>query len=187
MLLYSGGARRARGWALSPDDIVDVEADALALYRLKGFDPDEPPSMKELCWACIGSHPKRVRVVGESDITPVKGRWSMRVHRMVLPERAAWLIGHELGEWWYRTRGHAFSLAELEARCDAFGAALVAPRPAFARAIKRIGHRVHILARRFRTTQAVALLRIGEVAGRPVAYEGTRARVERGDAFVWPG
>lgn len=171
---------------LGQDDLDEVEDAALSLYRMKGFDPDEPPSMKELCRACIDSDPERVGVVGESDITPINGRWRMRVHRMILPERAAWLIGHELGEWWYRTRGHAFCHAELEARCDAFGAALVTPREAFARAVKRIGHRVHSLARRFRTTQAVALLRIGEVAGRPVVYEGTKQRVARGVPFVWP-
>lgn len=58
-MLFSGGARRTRGgWPLGPDDIAEIESDALELYRTRGFDPDAPPSMKELCRAAIGSDPE---------------------------------------------------------------------------------------------------------------------------------
>ena len=163
-----------------------IEGDALAIYGAAKADPDAPPAIASLCRALIGSAPQRVRMVGEADIVPFRGAWVLRVHRMILPARAAWLVGHELAEWWYHARRHTFSQVELEARCDALGAALVAPRPAFLRALKRVGHRVHVLAARFQTTQALALLRVGEVTGRPVFYDGRAARLARGQEFTWP-
>lgn len=105
---------------------------------------------------------------------------------MAQPARANFLIGHELAEWWYLTRGRRFeNLAHKEAACDALGARLACPQPAFARAVRTIGHRVHTLARCFIVPQGLALLRVGEVTGRPVAFVRSPPIV-RGEDFAWP-
>jgi hypothetical protein len=114
----------------------------------------------------------------EAETWPRGSRWQIRVHRSVSRQRARWLVGHELAEWWL---GDALfsSLVERERVCDAIGAALVAPAPEFARAIVALDHSVTALAQAFDVPVSLALLRIGEVTGRPVRLLGPRPR-ERG-------
>lgn len=125
------------------------------------------------------------RLVGkEGHYYVLSGRRQIVVHRFATPERQRWLAGHEIAHWWYEQRG--FIEESLELRCDVFGAILVAPTAAFRRAVREQGHRVHQLAREFATTQTVALLRLGEVVGRPVAYIRPRTALVRGDDYAWP-
>ncbi len=169
---------------LDQDAIADIEGDASAMLSQARLENDEAPSMDLLTLRLIGSKPKRMMMPREGDICPADGRWILRVHKLAPKPRARWLIGHELGEWWYRERVFA-SHAEREAWCDALGAALVAPRLAFRSAMGAIGHRVHVLAEAFHVPQSLALLRVGEVAGRPVALLRP-APIVRGAEFAWP-
>lgn len=110
--------------------------------------------------------------------------WRVVVRRGVLPARARWLVGHELAELHFARVGYVGS--DIEARCDALGAALALPRRALGSIMRQHAHRVHTIARLTRLTQSLVLLRIGEVSGRPVALLRAPAPTVRGAAFGWP-
>jgi len=163
----------------------ELEFEALALYAAAGADPSDPPGVDALCRRLLGSAPRREAMIGLADLTPLPTGYRLRVNRLAPPEQVAFLIGHELAEWWLDERGISpATLVEREALCDALGARLACPGPAFAHAIDVLGHRVADLARRFRVPRALALLRIGEVARRPVRLLGTPIRT-RGAPFDW--
>jgi hypothetical protein len=170
------------------ETLFEIEALALEMLSAHGFDPDSSPSMDLLCKRVTKSAPLYTRIVGRKGyITPFGEDWLLGVHKMLPPFVQRETIGHELGEYTVIKRGMVFeTLAEREAWCDAFGACLVAPRPAFRRATRRIGHRVHVLARSFQTSQATAALRIGEVTGRSVLCLAKTRPIARGEPFAWP-
>jgi hypothetical protein len=170
---------------IGEDALADAQADAAAFYAHIEADPYDPPSVATMSLRAMGTRPRTARLVGaEGRYYVLDGVQRIVVHAYATPERQRWLVGHELGHWWYERAGYTGE--DLEARCDVFGACLVAPGPAFRAAVKARGHKVHALAREFATTQAVALLRLGEVTGRPVAYVRPRSAIARGDAFAWP-
>ncbi len=170
---------------LTEDALAEIEGDAVAMFAAAHMERDDAPSMDLLCLRLIGSKPRRVVMGREADIHPgVEGRYVLRVHRAAPKERARFLVGHELAEWWYRGRAWAGGHLEREAWCDALGAALVAPRPAFRRAVGALDNRVHRLAEAFDVPRALAMLRVGEVTGRPVLYP--LRGIVRGEPYVWP-
>lgn len=170
---------------LSPDDLADAEGSALAMLQIAKLDPSCVPSMATLARRLTGAAPQRARMVGLGDLTHFREEWILRVNRALPTSRANWVVGHELGHWWFRThQREPTEPAVLEAMCDVIGAALVVPREAFRAARAHLGDRVHRLAETFETTHALALLRVGEVTGRPVRLLGPRERV-RGDHFIW--
>lgn len=153
------------------------------MYAVAGADPADPPAIGALCKMLTGHAPEFVRMREPAYLPVVNGERRVYVRVGTDPARARWLVGHELAEWWYlRT---AYRGEDVELRCDALGAALVAPRPAFLLALRARGHRVHELAKDFKTTQALALLRIGETTGRPVALVRPTP-ILRGEGFAWP-
>lgn len=99
------------------------------------------------------------------------------------PQRERFVVAHEAAHG-LRRQQHG-SLEDVEARADLLAACLLAPRPAFLKLVRRFGHSVYDLAHALGCSQAVALLRLGEVTGRPVRLLGPRERV-RGEPFVWP-
>lgn len=162
-----------------------LEFEAIAMYEAARLDPSDPPGVDLLCRRLIGSAPCRAAMRGLADLTPFAGGHVLRVNRMARPDLVAFLVGHELAEWWFDRHGAAFaSLAEREAACDALGARLACPGPAFALAVAVLGHRVAELAERFHVPRALSLLRIGEVTRRPVRLLDERART-RGEPFDW--
>lgn len=168
---------------IGPDELADIEGDAAAIYDLADEDTADPPAIGTLIRKLLGAPPKTASMRPESWLSMVNGEPRIFVRRGVAPARARWLAGHELAEWWYSRTG--YQGADIEARCDTLGAALVAPRRAFIASVRDLGQRVHALADAFVTTQSLALLRIGEVTGRPVLLIRPTPIV-RGDAFVWP-
>ena len=108
----------------------------------------------------------------------------VRLRRGLSDARARHRIGHELGHLFYERVEYAG--ADLEERCDLFGAALCMPRRAARAALRSVGHRVHGLAAHFGVTQSVSLLRIGEVTGRPVCLLCFKGPIARGADFAWP-
>lgn len=172
------------GAMLSRHAFLEIEGHAAAMLALARLPDDRAPSMDLLSLRLIKSKPKLVVMGREGDIYPAAGKWVLRVHKLAPKDRARWIVGHELAEWWLRDHRFA-SHTERESWCDALGAALVTPRAAFADATKQLGHRVHRLAEAFHVPQALALLRLGEVEDRPVALLRPSPLV-RGRVYPWP-
>jgi hypothetical protein len=175
---------------LDADALANLEGDAVAFHRFARSEPDDPEDLNTLCKRTVGSYPQRVRMVGRGDLHPgIRGQpWTLRVHRALPPELARFVVAHELAHWWFLHTGwRAPSHAHLEAACNALGAAILAPRPCFMTALRDVGRsRVHRLAKTFHTTQACALLRLGETTGRPVVLVRPSAPIVRGECFAWP-
>lgn len=168
-------------------DQADIEGDAQAILREgKMLDVDGPTPMAELCRRLLGSVPRRCALRTEAKLgrDEETGRPVVFLRRGVPAPRARWLVGHELAEHWLRSAGYQGE--DIERRADAIGAALAVQREPFLRAIRSTGHRVHELARVFCTTQSLALLRVGETIGRPVALLRPNGTIARGEPFVWP-
>jgi len=168
---------------LDADALADVEGDASLLLRIAQVDDDEPVDVVALCRALTGHAPWLSRLGPQAQLARVGDGYRVCVRRGLLPERARWLVGHELAEWHYLRTGYRGE--DIEARCDALGAALVAPRRAFLSAVRERGHRVYALADDFGVTHALALLRIGEVTLRPVALPRRLGLVVRGEPYAW--
>lgn len=164
-------------------DLGDVEGDADEIFARTGYDPDDPPSIGRLCLALTGFPPKFVVMRADGKCARLRDDWRVFLRRGLDRERAVFVTGHEMAEWWYRLVGYCGD--DVEQRCDALGAALVAPRRAFRAATRIVGHSVHRLAAAFSAPQQLALLRIGEVTGRPVVLVRPRP-IARGDEFCWP-
>ena len=169
---------------LGRDELADVAGDVRSFLRTIDAEDDEDISIAEACERATGFGPAFVGMRQEARLEPVDGGSQVQVRKGTAPERARWLAGHELGEWFYRLVG--YDQPDIDARCDAFGAALVCPEYAFRSAMRRVGHRVHELAATFATTQSVALLRVGELSGRPVLLLRPAGAIARGDEFEWP-
>jgi len=170
------------GRMLGPEQLADVEGDVSLLCQGAGVDVDQPLSMSALCEALTGAPPLLDRNLGSARGMLRRGRVLIAPGLTVEQERHT--IAHELGEWFYDRRG--YDEPDREARCDAVGAALCAPRSAFKRAMRTVGHRVSVLARAFVVEQSLALLRVGEVSGRPVMLLHPAGPIVRGDPFAWP-
>lgn len=168
---------------LDEDAVGDLAGDAELRLREARLDDDEPPNMAKLCVAMTGHPFWWSRVGPESCLARVNDERRVVVRRGVPPARARFLIGHELGHLHHLLVGYRGE--DLEERCDAFAAALVAPRRAVRAATKRHAHRVSQLAEALKVTQACALLRLGEVDRRPVLLL-RRPPIARGAAFAWP-
>lgn len=172
---------------LGPDELIDCEAVATDITRLAGAFPEEPLHVRDIAQRLDveveRSFGVRLGHRREADIVRLGSVWTIHLLMRLTEAREAWVIGHELGHWYFRTRGLRPDCEE--ARCDAIGACLVAPRPPFADAARILGHRVHELAAAFHTMQGLALLRLGEVTGRPVLLRLGRRDVVRGAPFVW--
>jgi hypothetical protein len=164
---------------LDADDIADLEGWAGRL--LSDADSlDDVPRLAHVCHRLTGLAPRWAHIASEARLVGDQ----VELRHGLDPARARWLLGHELAEWAHRRAGYVRH--DLEARCDALGAMLVAPRDAFRRAMRHHGHRVHELARIFHTTQSLALLRVGEVSGRPVMLRRPTGAIARGEPYVWP-
>lgn len=168
------------------DDDISFIADSLAAEILDHVDcdPERPVSVKTIARRLTGFEPESADIRSEGVIATVSGKDRIYYSRRLLPDRRGWILGHEILHAWVRMHGLRVDHEELVA--DAVGARLVAPAAAFRRAIGLHGCRVHELATRFRTTQALALLRVGEVTGRAVMVDRPYRRIARGEHFVWP-
>lgn len=171
---------------LGPDDLADAEADAIEIMQRAGVFPEEPVHVRRLCELLgvevVQTFGARLSHRREANIVRSGARWTIHRLMRMTPEREAWADGHELGHWLHQSQRRR---ERPEAYYDAVGACLVASRPAFYDATRIIGHRVHELAAAFSTLQGLALLRLGEVTGRPVCLRSGRLLIVRGNAFEW--
>lgn len=176
---------------LGPDDVSDCEGVAAELMARAGVDPDAPPSTwglaEELGLVVMRRYAAKNPEGLDSHLYWPHGRGApgeIAIRRRMTAEREAHAIGHELAHFARNTLcGHdPFE----EARCDAIGAHLACSRVAFSRAVRTLGHQVTLLAERFHVEPELALLRVGEVTGRPVLLirDGGN-NIARGEPFEW--
>lgn len=169
---------------LDAGDLASVEGDADLLYRWAGADPVEGLSMRELVRRLLGCPPRMARLRTQGTLARIAGADRIFVREGTPAARARWVAGHELAHWYYRRIG--YDGADLEARCDALGAALVAPRPLVVQVSRELGREPIALAKALGTTRTLAALRIGEVHGNPVAVVKARETIVRGEPWGWP-
>lgn len=164
---------------VGPDEVAELEGEALAFWATHGMEPEQ--CLIDLCQAATGSEP-----IFEARET--EGHWDGGLVRLSVdlhPRRARHVLGHELGHVWLEREGR-FVPPNIEERCDVFGAILNMPRAGVRHWLKQNGHAFVQLAEFFGVTQSVALLRIGEVTGRPVMLLRERGPIVRGFDFGWP-
>lgn len=168
-------------------DATEVEALAVAFYRRLGFDPAEPVDTFRLARALLGPDAieRGTSIVGlPAKLFMVRGARRIAVSRKLSVPYARFYAGHELGHVVLDELGYRDD--DLEAVCDMFGAAVMAPIPAVAALLRAFGRDHEAIAAEVGATQTWAALRVAEALGIPRAII-TPARVyARGpEAFVW--
>lgn len=167
-------------------DQADIEGEAEAAYRAAGLELDEGVTPIWLAKRLLGPD----AVVGVASLMQPGGGCLVRVHgqpriyyRARLPPALRdFVIGHELA---HALLGERVG-DEAEAACDAFAAAVIAPRRAYLAALRAYGVRFTKLARAFATTESLVALRLGEVTGEPVALLAPHSLRVRGSECAWP-
>ncbi len=167
---------------LTEEELIEIEAFADLALRNAGAVDDDAPDLNLVCVDLTGA-PYRYGYLGGTEGTYDGRRIDIALALADTP-RERQVLGHECG--------HAFGKRVLRRKvseewCDAFGAVLSAPRRAVRRAIALVGERPSLLAPVLLVEAPVALLRIGEVTGRPVALlRRPGVVIVRGEAFPWP-
>lgn len=172
-------------------ELGDLEGTADALYRIAGYESDEPASLLGLARRLLGpdciesTHARGL----PGDAALISRREGSRIYlRMGLsPARLRFAVAHELAHrvLGVGSFGVGSELTELEQACDTLAACLVAPRRAFLRALRETDC-YSKLAARFMTTESCVALRFGEVTGEPTALVCPCAIYVRGEAWGWP-
>lgn len=155
-----------------------------AAVELLGDGPQ--PSVRQLLARHLGTAPRVADMASDGALVRLRGQWVVAIRRGMSPERARFVGAHELGHWYWERRC-GYRGPDIEARCDALAAVLVAPPHAVRVAVRDHGACIVRVAAALRTTQSLALLRIGEVLGEPVALlRKRRSTIIRGTVVPWP-
>lgn len=161
----------------------DIEGIGEDLYRTAGLSSDEPATPLDLVAHVLG--PDAVRYVprhalpGNGAVARVGTAWRIYLVRQAPQEVQRFIMLHELSHV-------VLGKAATEQQCDSLAAALLAPRPAFLRALQRRGARLPALARLFGATESCVGLRLGEVTKQPTALVAPESVRFRGSAYSWP-
>ena len=165
-----------------------LESLSLALYQEAREDPDEPVSPVRLARRLLGADGVRLvpRLALQTDwaaLIQINGHPCIAVRRDVPDAELGHTIARALAKWALRRA----QLLDANDICDYVAAALVAPAPAFRRALSSIGPNLPELADVFRTTQSLVALRWGESTARPLALvRPGLVRVRNVREFAWP-
>lgn len=159
---------------------VEVETEAADVYARARLTTDAPHSVADLCRGLGIAGPLWARLIADAEICWVRGHPRIYVRIGIPAPKARFCAAHEIAHWYYREVG--LTPADIETRCDRLGAALVAPAPVF-RATYADITTVCGLARALVTTQSLALLRLGETTGRPVALVQQHRQIKRGEPW----
>ncbi len=101
------------------------------------------------------------------------------------PADFGFLVFHELGHHEFTRQGVLFATPDEEERaCDAFAGAMAAPKPAFEAALTWLDRDLRQISVKFGITESHALLRLGEVTGRPVGLVRPGLTRTRGTGVV---
>lgn len=161
--------------------VATMDRECAAIYRQAGLDPDgEPPAMGALARSILSAEPMFDRV-DRILVRRVGGRWRVLVPAGATDADARFAVADTVAWWWLKRFSAGASRApELASR-------LLCPHASFARCLDAIGEDVPELARRYGVGEPLALLRIGEVTGRPVVLQGDQIIRIRGDSARWHG
>ncbi len=165
----------------------EIEGLAVAFYQRLGFDPTIPVDAFRLARRLLGpgAIERGTAIAGlPAKLFTVRGERRIAVSRKLAPEYAFFFAGHELGHVVFDELG--YREADIEAACDMFGAAVMAPMPAVSAMLRAFGRDHEAIAAEIGSTQTHAALRVAECLGIPRAII-TPARVyARGpEDFVW--
>jgi hypothetical protein len=168
-------------------ETTEVEALAVGLYRRLGFDPSEPVDTFRLARKLLGADAieRGTSIAGlPAKLFVVNGQRRIAISRKLSVPYARFFAGHELGHVVLDDLGYRED--DLEAACDMFGAAVMAPLPAVAAMLRVFGRDHEAIADEVCSTQTWAALRIAECLGIPRALITPQRLYVRGpEAFVW--
>jgi hypothetical protein len=160
-----------------------LEREVESVYRFARLDPREGARPLDLARALLGpsavaSVPFRL-VAGGGALVRFQGQTRIYVRRGLPPAHARFTVLHELAH-------HLLGPGASEDDCDALAARLLAPRPAFERALRQTGASYTKLARWFGCTETFAALRYGEVTDEPLVVVAPANVRIRGRSYSWP-
>jgi hypothetical protein len=161
--------------------VQELDEQVEQLYRLARGRAGEVWTPSRLAVAILG-HQAIAVVPGLPQLGMLLGR-QIRVREGLLPAIEEWAIGHELG---HLIRGSTSSSQAEEDACNYIGAAIQMRRAPFAKRFREVGNDYVRLARDFGTTETSAVMRIGEVTGRPVAVVLRHRIYARGELATLP-
>jgi hypothetical protein len=166
---------------------AEVEALAVDFYRRLGFEPDQPRDPFRLARKFLGANAieRGTNLLGVPAHTFVlNGERRIAVSRRLSIPYAQFFVGHELGHIVLNEIGYRDD--DVEAVCDMFGAAVMAPIPAVRSMLRAFGRDHEAIADEVGSTQTWAALRIAECLGIPRAIITPRRVYARGpEEFVW--
>lgn len=169
---------------LTAEEMCELEAEALRMYADARWDPEIPIPPAVLVRALYGTAIVRsASLPRESLVSTVDGIITICVRSTIMAAKARFLAFHEASH--PRLASTCGDDPHVEDKCNYIAGALSVPRPAFMKKTQELGHHVHRLAQAFGTTQAVILLRLGELCSRSVKLTGMR-EIVRGPEFDWP-
>ncbi len=176
----------AREWSYS--SLVRSEEAAWArevarLYRHAGLEQTDGVAPSALISALLGAG--SIRWLGHpwipegGSLVRVGDRWRVYLRRDLPLAQVRFVALHELAHW-------ALGPGATEDECDALAARLLAPAPAFERALCETGPSYTRLARWFGCTETFAALRYGEVTEEPLVVVAPANVRIRGREYSWP-
>ncbi len=166
----------------------DIESLAEELHRHAGSELDDPLTPLAIARDLLGH--ENVREVDaqwlrqDGALCRVGTTWQIWVRRNLAPSRLAFAVAHETLEYALRRAGYEGEDVEHAANYGA--AALIAPRRAFARAVRHVGEDLRELAETFVTTESMVALRWGEVTHQPLYLLSRNHHWTRGSEWGWP-
>lgn len=165
------------------DEGAELDREARRLYARARLDPSSAAGPAVLVRRLLG--PGAVRVVPAGALSTggaiarVGPAWRVYLREGIPPTQARFTLLHELSHW-------ALGPGATEEECDALAARLLAPRPAFERALREVGASYTRLARWFGCTETFAALRFGEVTEEPLVVVAPASVRVRGRSYSWP-
>jgi len=167
-------------------DWGDLEQIAIAFYERHKLDAATPVSTAKLATLELGEDAivRAELVAGPAARFVLGGRERIGIKRGLPKPYALFFVGHELAH--VVLERERFDAGEhLEAACDYLAAALIAPAPSVRALYRTFGYDLEAIAKKTRSTQTGAILRIGEVEHVPLAAISPRLVRVRGE-LVWP-
>ncbi len=156
-------------------------------YRRLGFDPAEPIDTFRLARKLLGPDAieRGTSIAGlPAKLFVVNGARRIAVSRKLSVSYARFYAGHELGHVVLDELGYRED--DLEAACDMFAAAVMAPIPAVSAMLRAFGRDHTAIADEIGSTQTWAALRVAECLGIPRAIITPQRLYVRGPAaFEW--
>jgi hypothetical protein len=171
-------------------DVRTLEGIAEAILREGGQEDDEAPEIGALILRLLGEDGLSLErgglgVDGLLDARP-DGGWRIRLRSNLPAHRKRFVAAHELAEWWLQAR-EGYQGDDIEHAANYVGAAIIAPRRAFAAALRHHGRDFPALAASFVASQTTMALREAEILRVPrVIVAPSSVRVRGPEELVWP-